>query len=351
VSVGDDPHVVAVELRRLASEHDLVITTGGLGPTHDDVTREAAAEAFDLKLTTDPRLVELLKPVQARHADPAAVARVLVQAQVLQGAEVIDFVSGTAPARCPAAAWWRYSGLPPECPMLTRLVARYEPILSGPRDLAVVGLSESDAQVLVERAIAGFDGVGFTILARPGDVHVILTDQGGGAEELGSAADLAAAALGDRCYSVDGHPSRRSSSRRRPVGILIAVAESYGGMVRRSDGCPASAVFRGRSPASQDGSARSVAKRSPRRRQRETVESMARGAYSAFGRPDLVIAVTGIAGRAAELPTTRRNRLVWSLGKRARRQRAHSSQGDERQFKRLFQRQPKAIFPARPLSP
>ncbi len=88
VSVGDDVALLAEELSRLISCRDLVVTTGGLGPTHDDMTREAASRALGLELVVDPRLAGMLVPVQRRHTDPAAAEQVLAQAMVLPGAEV-----------------------------------------------------------------------------------------------------------------------------------------------------------------------------------------------------------------------------------------------------------------------
>lgn len=60
VVVSDEVPEIAAEVRRCADAHDHVITTGGVGPTHDDRTLEGIARAFDLPLETRPELVALM---------------------------------------------------------------------------------------------------------------------------------------------------------------------------------------------------------------------------------------------------------------------------------------------------
>ena len=311
VSVGDDVALLAEELARLTHCRDLIVTTGGLGPTHDDITREAASRALELELVLDPRLAGMLVAVQKRHADPAAAERVLVQAMVFPGAEVIDFTTGTAPGLVVRAASGAtlalLPGPPSEMrPMLAALLERYELVFSEPRLLGVVGLSESDAQVRVERAIGPIDGVGFTILARPGDVRVILTDKGCGRVGLDMAADMAALALGEHCYAADASTLAEVVIREAAArGLTIALAESCtGGMV---------AAALTDVPGSSDVLIGGVVAYSNLAKTRllgvpaelidvhgavsaECVEAMALGARNAFDQADLAVAVSGIAG-------------------------------------------------------
>lgn len=60
---------IADEVRRCAASHDLVITTGGVGPTHDDVTVEAVAQAFGLELELSSVLAELMARYDIRLDD------------------------------------------------------------------------------------------------------------------------------------------------------------------------------------------------------------------------------------------------------------------------------------------
>ncbi len=311
LSVGDDTHLLADELRRLVSCRDLVITTGGLGPTHDDITREAAALALGVQLVDDERLIGMLRPVQQRHSSPAAVEQILSQAQVLPGAEIIDFATGTAPGlvvRTPQGGTLALLPGPPSemRPMLDILLERYEVVLTEPRHLGVVGLSESDAQVRVGHAIADVAGVGFTILARPGDVRVILTDAGGGTANLDQAVGLAIHALADHCYATDESTLAEVVVREATrLHQTIAVAESCtGGMVAAAltDVPGASQVFVGGVVSYSDQAKMDLLGVEPTLLERhgavsaECAEVMAIGAYEAFGQPDIVVSVTGIAG-------------------------------------------------------
>lgn len=61
VVVPDDLEVISEELRLCTRRHDLVFTTGGIGPTHDDITLQAVAHAFGVPLVERPELVQLLK--------------------------------------------------------------------------------------------------------------------------------------------------------------------------------------------------------------------------------------------------------------------------------------------------
>jgi molybdenum cofactor synthesis domain-containing protein len=63
VFVKDDPKVIAREVLRLQSEHDVVFTSGGVGPTHDDVTVEAVARAFGVELVVHEQLETMLAAV------------------------------------------------------------------------------------------------------------------------------------------------------------------------------------------------------------------------------------------------------------------------------------------------
>ena len=215
VSIGDDVALLAGTLSRLTSAFDVVVTTGGLGPTHDDITREAAAEALDLELVTDDALVAFLQPFVSRHSNPGSAAQLFKQALILSGAEVLVPTTGTAAGqviRTTGGVLVLLPGPPREMrPMLRAWLDGLTPIRADAVDLGVTGLPESDVQLAAQDALEGRDGVGLTVLARPGDVRVILFDEGAGETGLGAASLAVANAIGTPCYTTVRRDTRRGA--------------------------------------------------------------------------------------------------------------------------------------------
>jgi molybdenum cofactor synthesis domain-containing protein len=82
VMLPDDIAILAKEVRELSEHFDVVFTSGGVGPTHDDVTVEAIAHAFQVEVVLDPKLSELLRGVYGDRITDAH----LLMARVPQGA-------------------------------------------------------------------------------------------------------------------------------------------------------------------------------------------------------------------------------------------------------------------------
>lgn len=93
-SIGDDLEAMAAALRRATADHDVVIVTGGLGPTHDDLTRFAVAEVAGVELERRGALVDVIRSQFVRRGRPMPAGN-LVQADLPVGAAVIAPV-GTA---------------------------------------------------------------------------------------------------------------------------------------------------------------------------------------------------------------------------------------------------------------
>jgi nicotinamide-nucleotide amidase len=96
--VGDNRRHLADAVRIALSRADIVLLSGGLGPTEDDLTRECVAEVLDLELIRDPELLEDLK---ARFAarKMAMPPNNIRQADVLEGAQVLPNANGSAPGQ------------------------------------------------------------------------------------------------------------------------------------------------------------------------------------------------------------------------------------------------------------
>ncbi len=237
LSLPDDAAALAEALRRCSASYDLVVVTGGLGPTHDDVTRQAAADALGLAITTDDSLVETLRPAAARHLDERAREQVLRQADVIAGARVLPAVRGTAPGQLvptPRGALVLLPGPPAEMrPLLHTLAGEWGSGAEAPRVLRFTGISESDLQMAAQDVLAGRADIELTLLAKPGDVRIVLFDRGAGGEALDAAASLIADRVGDACYSTDGSSlAEVVLARARAAGLTLTTAESCtGGMV------------------------------------------------------------------------------------------------------------------------
>ena len=92
--VADVPEAIVNAVNELRGAYDYVFTTGGIGPTHDDITSECVAKAFGAKLIKDPRAVRLL----TNHYGEANLTEArLRMAHVPEGATLIDNPVSTAP--------------------------------------------------------------------------------------------------------------------------------------------------------------------------------------------------------------------------------------------------------------
>jgi molybdenum cofactor synthesis domain-containing protein len=67
LTIEDDIDIIAHEVRSMSEKYDHVMTSGGIGPTHDDVTMEGVAKAFDLPLEIDPELHARIEKATGDH--------------------------------------------------------------------------------------------------------------------------------------------------------------------------------------------------------------------------------------------------------------------------------------------
>ena len=187
--VGDDPRELEAAFREAVASADLVVSSGGLGPTHDDRTVEILAQVAGLELRVDERLEAEIEGVSARgRADEATVRRlrygVRKQATLPEGAISLG-LAGTAPGLVVEANGTPVVILPGPPVELQRLwpnALETEPVkrvLAGGRPplrrtLRLFGLGES--QVAQAFQDAGGDGGGLevTICARDFEVHMDL---------------------------------------------------------------------------------------------------------------------------------------------------------------------------------
>ena len=167
VKVGDNIGRIVAALRRLLDEADAVIVTGGLGPTHDDLTRDAIAELMGVELIADDAVADVIRQLFAARGRRMPENN-LRQALVPVGATVIPQTRGTAPGLiCPLAGdkvVYAVPGVPHEMrDMLERAVlpdlrARGgEPGVIASRVLHTWGESESGLNERLDGVIARLD--------------------------------------------------------------------------------------------------------------------------------------------------------------------------------------------------
>ena len=309
-SVPDDVDRVSRAIGDAIAECDLVIVTGGLGPTHDDVTREAAARAIGRPLERSGDVVAQLQRLATRHAEPESRTSMLRQADVIEGARVLPATVGTAPGQLLDLGDTTLAllpGPPHEMrPMLDQVLA--DRSTSAPAHIIrTVGRTESDVQVRVQRILGATAGIRFTILASPGLVDVVLADAGLGSHALREHAERVATELGDIVYGRGEETLPEIViARARVAHLRLATAESCtGGLVAAAlTSVPGSSdVFRGAVvgyanavktalldvPAAEIDMHGAVSAR--------TAEAMAAGARVRIG-ADVAVSTTGIAGPA-----------------------------------------------------
>lgn len=254
--VADDIEEIVAALRAATARADVVLCSGGLGPTSDDLTRDALAAAAGVGLDRVPALLAGLRDRYAEWNTPVPELA-LRQADVPSGARSIPNARGSAPGLrmdLGGARVYALPGVPGELqgmldehvvPELATLATGPAPVTVTVR-VALAGESVIAAALADVEAAAGPAGLRFAYLAAPGDVRVRLTGPGAAVE---GALAAVRARLGAAAYSVDGTSlDVVVHALLRERGATLAVAESLtGGLVAAAltDAAGASATFLG----------------------------------------------------------------------------------------------------------
>ncbi len=240
--VGDDRTLLAASIGQALRNASIVILTGGLGPTEDDVTREAAAEALGRKLIFRQELLDALterfERLNRKMADNNRR-----QTFVVEGAESLFNARGTA-----AGQWIEYGervllllpGPPNELKAmftgqcLPRLRKKLPAQVIRTRFYRVAGMGESDLDQLISPVYKPHPNPATTILAGAGDIQIHLRARAGTEAEaealLAAVGPAIEALLGDRIYSRDGaNLEAVIGGHLRARGATLSVAESCTG--------------------------------------------------------------------------------------------------------------------------
>jgi nicotinamide-nucleotide amidase len=247
--VGDNLKDIVRVTKSALARADILIVSGGLGPTEDDLTREAVAQTLGLHLKRDPEIVEAIERRFTEHGWKMSPNNIK-QADVISGATVLPNANGTAPGQWIGG---RSDGKekivvllpgPPhelkalfEGAVLERLRAKVPKQFISARVLKITGLGESACDARVAPIYKRFTDVDTTILAAPGEIQLHLRTRGKSEEaadkRLDELVELVEEELGDSVYSDNGDSLEQIVSYFLQMrDATLAVAESCtGGLV------------------------------------------------------------------------------------------------------------------------
>jgi len=184
--VGDRPKHLVDAIRNAVRRTDVIVVMGGLGPTEDDLTREAAAEALKIEIKRNHDLIAQMyaRAAQQRVTMPRNNEK---QADVLEGAEILENPKGSAPGQWLDTVYGTHRKLvmllpgPPselesmfEAECIPRLQAALPRRFIATRVLKAALIPESQADARIAPIYKQFTDVETTILAHLGDIQINL---------------------------------------------------------------------------------------------------------------------------------------------------------------------------------
>jgi nicotinamide-nucleotide amidase len=244
--VGDDVEGLTAAAKLAMRRSDIIIFSGGLGPTEDDLTREAVAEGLGLKVQRDPAVLAKLEERFAKRGMKMS-ANNAKQADILTSATVMPNPLGTAPGQWIAGKYDGEERLlmllpgPPhelkalfEAECIPRLRTRIPPQHIATRTLKMAMMPESQVDARVAPIYKTYTDVQTTILAGAGEIQLQLRCRKDSlAEAEARVAELAEEIedeLGDAIFSRKGETIEQIVSYLLQMrGMTLAVAESCTG--------------------------------------------------------------------------------------------------------------------------
>ena len=314
--VGDNPRRLRAAVDLAKTRADIIITTGGLGPTCDDLTKQVLAECFGKQLVYHPECAESIRCF-FRRMGREMTDNNLQQAYLPEGCVVLDNAWGTAPG-CAFEADGVHvvmlPGPPSEClPMFRERAVPYLARLSEgvirSRILRVFGLGESAAEALLRDRMNELTNPTLAPYAKEGEMELRITAKAAAGPEADALIAPVEAevrsVLGDFIYGADVSGLEQVVlDGLRTRGLTLGTAESCtGGLIakRLTDLPGASAVFRGGVVSYTNEVKTGVLGVSRTLLEEkgavcaEVAQAMAEGARKALG-CDLALSATGVAG-------------------------------------------------------
>ena len=318
--VGDNPQRVrqAVDIAR--GRADILITTGGLGPTCDDLTKVAVAQAFGKELVYHEPSAQRIRERFAQRGTPVTENN-FQQAMVPEGCTVLDNDWGTAPGVAFQAGGTHVlmlPGPPRECAMMFRhrALPYLQQLADGviaSRTVKTFGIGESAAEALLRDLMNALHNPTLAPYAKPTGTELRITAHAPTREEalrlIAPVEEQVKAILGDKVIGVDVDSLEEVCfALLKDRGLTVGTAESCtGGLLAKllTDLPGSSAVFRGGVVSYTNGVKAGLlgvpqdlldryGAVSP-----QVAEAMARGAKASLG-CDIALSTTGVAGPDAD---------------------------------------------------
>jgi nicotinamide-nucleotide amidase len=258
--VGDTPDEMRSSFQHALERVEVIVSSGGLGPTDDDRTRQTVAELLGRKLKTDEAVLRHIKERFQRFRPGRVMPEINArQALVPEGATVLPNPHGTAPG-----LWLEADGhvviLLPGVPnelrglfetqVKPRLARLGEKLRLYTRELRITGLPESEVETRVSPLYALYPNTETTILASPPGIQLhpsVWSDDPAKADKLlDEIVDRMTLALGEHVYSVHGETLEQVVGRIFTENhATIAVAESCTGglLAERLTNVPGSSLY------------------------------------------------------------------------------------------------------------
>ena len=258
--VGDNPRRLQEAVEIAAGRADVIITTGGLGPTYDDLTKETLARCFGLELEFHPEQAEHIREMFAARGREMTENN-LRQAMLPRGCTVLHNYNGTAPGAAFEARGIHVLMLPgPPGELRKMLETGAVPYLRAlsedcliSHDVRVFGMGESAVEHLLHETMETLHNPSLAPYAQTGEVRLRITAKAPSAPEAEALClpvlEQLREKLGDYVYAVDESSLEALCLRLlKERGMTVTAAESCtGGLIaKRITDCPgASAVFPG----------------------------------------------------------------------------------------------------------
>ncbi|MBV9611955.1 MAG: competence/damage-inducible protein A [Acidobacteriaceae bacterium] len=244
--IGDDRERLTNAIRAAVERSHIVILIGGLGPTEDDVTRDAAAAALGCKLVLSLEQESVLIS-RFRQINRPMAKNNLRQAYLLEDAEAMPNPHGTAPGQFLSTKHGALALLPGPPRELKPMVANelvrrlrhvVPPQVIRVKSFRITGIGESDLDTLIAPVYTKYSNPATTVLSSPGDLFVSFRAHADSEEKadalLREIASPIAALLGDRIYTDNPEEPLEAviGCLLRKHHATVATAESCtGGMV------------------------------------------------------------------------------------------------------------------------